>query len=193
MKSDNHKNQEVFQKFKNGQSDGFTKLYNEWNPSVCRFANSMINDLQEAKDVTEDCFIKMWERRTNFSSISGCKSFLFTSVRNACINIIRHRRVILSGQREIQYLHSNNETLLDGIITSQLSTQVNSAVDRLPPQCRKIFYLLFRDGKNTREVAEMLNLSLQTIKTHRKRGLAILRKQILPSLLLVFTFIQQYV
>jgi RNA polymerase sigma-70 factor (family 1) len=181
----------AFENLKNGQSHGFTELYNDWNPPVCRFANSIIHDLQEAKDVTEDCFIKMWERRTSFSSISGCKSFLYTSVRNACINIIRHRQVILSGQREIQYLHTNNETLLEGIITSELNTQVESAIDRLPPQCKKIFRLLFRDGKNTREVAEILNLSLHTIKTHRKRGLAFIRKQILP-LLLPFAVIYYY-
>jgi RNA polymerase sigma-70 factor (family 1) len=172
--------EEDFKSFKSGHEHGFTALFNEWHVPICYFANSILGNMQEAEDVTEDCFLILWQRRNDFTSLLRCKSFLYTSVRNACISNIRHRNVIRSSQNELQYLHINNITLLDQVISSELARHIHDAIESLPLECRKIFHLLFREGKSNSEVAETLNLSVKTVKAQRQRGLSLLRKRILP-------------
>ena len=183
--NDNYILNEVFQSFQDGHESGFTALFNEWHIPVCYFAASILNDMQEAEDVTGDCFIKLWEKRKEFTSLLNCKSFLYTSVRNASINILHHRRVIVASEKELAHIHNNNLTLLDQIISSEMAGQINDAMESLPPECRKIFNLIFREGKKNKEVAKILKLSINTVKAQKQRGISLLRKKILPFIFLL--------
>ena len=175
--------------FQNGQESCFTCLFKEWYPAVCYFAQSILKDVQEAEDITEDGFIKLWERRNEFSSMQGCKSFLYTVVRNDCIKIIRHRKVISANEKGIKDLTISNNNFIDQIISAELAKQLQKALEELPSECRKVFYLAYKEGKTNKEVAETLQLSIHTVKAQKKRGLFLLRKKMLLLVLSLISFI----
>jgi len=64
-------------------------------------------------------------------------------------------------------------------------TKIYSAIDRLPTQCKKVFILHYIDGKKISEIAEELNISVGTVKTHKVRGIDLLQKSLLGTLLLI--------
>jgi len=87
-------------------------------------------------------------------------------------------------QKEINYLITTNanNNIEEDIIRAEFYGELYTAIKTLPPECRKIFTLLYIEGKTVRETADELGLAFSTIKTQKARGLATLRKKIKPYL-----------
>ena len=99
---------QLLEQFHNGTGDGYTVLFKKWYPAICYFADSILHNITEAEDVAEDSFIKLWERREQFTSLQKCKSYLYSCARNASIDILRHRKIVSSVEKEWNYLAADN-------------------------------------------------------------------------------------
>src|SRR5580704_13847567 len=89
-------NEQIFESFRHGSGEGFDILFKQWYPGLAYFAFSLLKNWEEAKDISEDAFLKLWERRNQFISVLRCKSYLYSCVRNASLDKIRRRKVALS-------------------------------------------------------------------------------------------------
>jgi RNA polymerase sigma-70 factor (family 1) len=170
---------ELVENIHTNKCDVFSMLFKEWYRPICHYAFSILNDTADAEDITDECFMKLWERRAKFETVLHCKSFLFVCVRNASINVLVRRKVELNAKKELGFwghreMPENNPE--DPFL------QLQKALDKLPPARRKIFTMLYREGKSSREIALELNLSVQTVKNQRQRGISYLRKLLLSSL-----------
>ncbi|HVY75195.1 MAG TPA: RNA polymerase sigma-70 factor [Puia sp.] len=181
--SKNRNAAEAFPSFKQGQESGFAIIFKEWYTPICHFADSILNNIQESEDVVSECFVNLWEKRKDFNTPVDSKSFLYAIVRNRCIDIIRHRKVVRSSEQRLSELTPDNKTFFDQIIISETAAQVQAALDSLPGECRKIFHLLYTEGKRSEEVARAFNISVHTVRAQRQRGLSLLRKKLLSLLL----------
>jgi RNA polymerase sigma-70 factor (family 1) len=170
----------------NGEEE-FEKIFNDWHASIYYLAYSILGDMQEAEDIVSDSFIYLWEHDGDFNSRASRKCFLYKLARNKCIDIIRHRKVIQANNVKLSIISRDSGSFLDQIIFSELTSQIQSALDDLPPQCRKIFHLIYSEGKKNKEVAKLLKLSINTIKAQRQRGLLLLRKKLLIIIFVLLT------
>ena len=78
----------------------FRKLFNDFYPTLCVFATRYLKDDIQAADVVQNTFIKFWDRRDKFDNYLKIKSFLYTTVRNECLNILRDNKKQLRGSME---------------------------------------------------------------------------------------------
>lgn len=152
------------------------------------FAMQFIADVDVAKDITQSVFIKMWELRENVDIQKSVKSYLFTSVRNACINHIRDNKKFQSKILDVELAEMNFIELSDNIAYSELENKVNAILATMPEKTRQIFEMSRFENKKYREIASELNISEKTVEAHMSKVLKILRQELKDYLLLFFLF-----
>ncbi len=177
--------------FQRGEEKGFDFFYRQLFPSLCFFANRKLNDIAEAEDITSGAFIKIWKRHTQFSNASNIRSYLYQIVRNDCLKFHEQKRHAVTLHNEISYLTNvdPSDQVEADIIRAEFLNQLYKTLNSLPKQCRKVFKMLYIQGKTIGEIADELNLSPSTIRSQKATGLVILRKKIVPLLfffLLIF-------
>jgi len=139
-------------------------------------ANRFMDTREEAEEVTQDVFVKFWEKCTTLSPDSSIKSYLYRSVHNSCLNAIKHEKVKDTyRQHIIQYLESSYMDHVELNDPDALRTRINSEIDKLPPRCSEIFKLSRFEGLKYQEIAEHLDISVKTVEVQMGKALKILR------------------
>lgn len=177
--------------FQRGEEKGFDFFYRELYPSLCFFANRITKDIFEAEDIVSHAFIKIWQRHSQFNNAKNIRAYLYQIVRNDCLKFLNQKSRLVEVQNEIRYLSApelNNNCEAD-IIRAEFYGQLYKAIETLPTECRKIFKLLYIQGKTVKETSHELNLSVSTVKTQKARGLVVLRKKLITILLAFFLHI----
>lgn len=159
------------------QLRAFHELFREFYQALVLFAMRYGVIQSEAEDIVQELFVAVWEKKEKFISYTSFRVFLYTSVRNTCLNQIKHRKV---EKKYVNYslLHAENALQEDHeMLEEELYRQLFSAVDELPLRCREVF-LLHLDGKKNEEIAELLHISLLTVKTQKKKAVHYLRERL---------------
>ncbi|MGN6194711.1 MAG: RNA polymerase sigma factor [Ginsengibacter sp.] len=170
--------------FQRGEEEGFDFFFRILFQQLCFFANRKLNNMEEAEDIVSAAFIKIWNKHSQFNDAGGIRSYLYQIVQNDCIKFYEKTSKVISMQKEINYLitTNGNNNIEEDIIRAEFYGELYTAIKTLPPECRKIFTMLYIEGKTVRETADELGLALSTIKTQKARGLVTLRKKIKPYL-----------
>ena len=175
----------------------FETIFRDHFKALCYFAFQFTKDMDEAEDVVQDAFIKFWDLREKFMSEPAIKSFLYVSVRNACLNNIRHKLVI---QKYVEIQPADYQThdpeILNKIVEAEVLSSVYKAVKTLPDGCRKIFELSYFEELKNPQIAVLLQVTVNTVKTQKYRAIKILstklkhvfKTQVLESTLLAALF-----
>lgn len=172
----------------------FTVWFRQYYAPLCLFAERILGDRDNAEDIVEDTFFKLWNRQAHFENEEHLKAFLYRAVKNACLDFIKtnerseRRNTLFTEDQQAQ-----DEGYLHEIIRIEVIRELYAAIDSLPPQSGKIIKMSFVEGKTNQEIADELNLSVQTVKNQKGRGLGILKDR-LPSdkfqLLLLIPFLE---
>ena len=83
----------LYSKLKKGNREAFQTVFNSYYDVLCLFAMNYLQEAMDAEDVVQETFIAMWNTRQNFSSDSHVKSFLYLTVKNKCLNLLKHQKV----------------------------------------------------------------------------------------------------
>jgi RNA polymerase sigma-70 factor (family 1) len=188
LKSIHHNVEDHFLSFQKGEERGFNYFFHLYYKPLVHFALTVVNNFQTAEDVVEDSLVNLWRKREGVQSASAIKPYLYTSVRNGCINILRKQVNQKAYESYVTKLPKPfAEDVTGSIITSESMHQVYLAVQNLPSKYRQIFNMLYVEGKEVKDIARELNLPLSTVKSQKGRTLELLRKQLphLGSLLLL--------
>ncbi len=80
-------------KFQNGNKDTYREIFNMLYPGMCLFARKFIADCDDAEDIVQEMFIELWHQRVKFDSINHIKAFLYLSIKNKCLNNLKHHDI----------------------------------------------------------------------------------------------------
>lgn len=185
----------IYGEMKKGKEYAFDYFFNYYYPGLCVFAQKIITLPQEqAKDIVQDVFVKFWNDREKLDIKISIRSYLFVSVRNRCLDILRKkdRSIKLS---EISEGRDVADESFETYILSELENLLTRSLDKLPGRCREVFELSRLYGLKNREIAIKLNLSEKTVENQMTKALRILREELkdyLPLLALfdVFHFLR---
>lgn len=174
--------EQFLEAFRHGEERGFNFFFREYYAALCYFSFQILDNRNEAEEVVGDAFIKLWERHTNFSSIAAIRSFLYATVKNASLNRIRQQKKDNARLKSIAYMTEHSEeNRFQAIIEAETYNEIFSAIKKLPPQCRKIFQMMFFQGKDYEQIANELGLSISTVRNQKARGLQLLKKKFILS------------
>ena len=164
-----------------GDEAAFTQLYLHYGKKLIQFAVSLIRSREIAEELVEDVFVKLWSNRERIREIDNLTVYLYVSVKNKALNALSSKANELISA-PFDYL----DTVMDEfapdpynlMITVEMMTRMREAIESLPPRCKLIFKLVREDGLKYKEVAEILNISVNTIDVQ----MAIAVKKICTSL-----------
>jgi RNA polymerase sigma-70 factor (family 1) len=158
-------------------------LFKEHYDRLVYFSFQLVKEKAHAEDIVQDAFIKYWNHRdTVMQNNIAIKNFLYSIVRNASFNSIRHNKVV---EGYIQY-YGNTEPeeppIIEAIITAEAMAEIHAAIHALPDSHRSISIMGYFDGKKNQEIADELNMSINTVKKQKQRALELLRVKLSPEL-----------
>ncbi len=164
----------------------FEMLFNMQYKPLCHFAQRFVFDLDTAREIVQDIFVRIWEKRASLPVNKSLETYLYTSVRNKCLDYLKHLNVEYEYEkmriREIQEYDNNSFNTsnqpLEALITEELENAIKTALENLPEKCREIFKLSRYKGLKYREIAEELNISVKTVETQMTRAIYSMRKEL---------------
>ena len=161
-------------------------LFEHYYLGLVGFCSRMVNCDETARDIVQDVFVKLLDGKVKLPEESpAIKSYLYTMVKNATLNYLR-RENLLNKYKEINNeVEFSEETILDAIIYAETIQQLHLSIQTLPEACRAICELTYLGENSNQEAAELSNTSINTVKTHKRRAISLLRERIVPSLRLV--------
>ncbi len=148
-----------------------------------------IKNSDDAEDILQQVFVKFWTHREVLCQTNNIKAYLYTMSKNMVLNYIRNQNSALQNNYKLVQLTSDiDDELYTRPEKQYLSELLDFAIKKLPPQQRLVISLR-RQGYSNKEIAEMLNLSLNTINTHFRDSLKTLKNYggSITSILIILT------
>ncbi len=172
----------IIEGLQSGRESAYRQLFERFYRKLVIFAMKYIGDREVARDLVQDLFLGIYESRQSISIQTSLRSYLYSAMKNRCLNHIKHRAV--REKHASMIIHSGkgeDEELEELIETTELEARIFKIVSKLPHRCRHIFILSRVDGKRNREIADDLNLSIRTVETQISKALKSLRDNLLFS------------
>lgn len=168
---------------------GFEELFGLHFNNLVGFVYGFVRDEEVAKDIVHDTFLTFWTNRKHLDLSYSAKSYLFTLAQNYALNYLRHLRVVEVNEREMtEWLESATDELEE---YDERSARVKEKLAQLPDKQREVFLKCVIEEKKYQEVADELEVSLNTIKKHMARALKFLRDELHDDMVLLFVLIKR--
>lgn len=169
---------------KEGENAAFETLYQLYFQKLFHFANSYIEDEEEAKEIVQNIYFKLWKKRAKLELDLNLHSYLFKMVKNACLDYFKHQKVRANYKDfcDSERKSINHLALLDdsssSFVENELLAKINKSVDKLPEACKRIFIKSRFQGLKHKEIAEELNISTKTVENQLTKALKFLRMEL---------------
>lgn len=155
---------ELISNIKAGMTSAFDALFEIYSLKIYSFAFSILKSKEDAEDVVQHTFFKVWEKRESINSNLVFKSFLFTIAYNGSIDMLRQRLKEKGHRESILIQASSHYNLQERIEFGDLLDRVNQIAKELPPRKREIYLLSRVHNLSYLEIAEKLNISVKTVE-----------------------------
>ncbi len=153
----------------------FEDTFKKYYPLLVGFIERHVGDIALAQDLAQDVFFKLYESSSDFPTDSCLKSWLYTTSRNISIDYLRHLKV-RDNYRLLEAEALMYTAEIDEEINETLAKKINEAFNALPEQCRTIVKMNIIEGYKYTEIADILGISVNTIRTQISRGYKKLRE-----------------
>lgn len=151
-----------------------------YNP-LCNFAASITRDSEKSEDIVQDVFMQFWHNKEVVDVNKNVKSYLFTSVKNKCLEVLRKEKadsktILGFIAVEANHIHEEEDAAWDEWVKID---QIYSSLRHLPPKCRQVFELAKIKGLTYNQISEMMQISPKTVENHMAKALSVLRTHLL--------------
>ena len=144
---------------------------------ACLIALRYLKDEQQAEDIVQETFLHLWQKREELKVQRNLKQYLLNAVRNRSLNYLQREKQF-SQLPDKSFPEDLKDDAESNFSEEELAVQIAKSIERLPPQCKKVFLLAYRDNLTYNEIASTLNLSKNTIKTQMGIAYKILRENL---------------
>ncbi len=182
--SENRGHNELISRLAKGEMVAFDTLYYRYYRRLYGFVIKLIKQEEEAEEIIQEVFMKVWESRTNIDTLASFKSYLFTITYNTTIDRLRKcllEKKYIDYLKTLQNNHSSSH-ILEDIHYAQLNETVQSYINQLTPRQKEIYLLSREEGLTYAEIAKKLNLSVNTVENHMVKALSFLKSNMRKSL-----------
>lgn len=164
--------QQIVKSIKEGDINSFETLFKEYYERLCDFGMKYLKSIDQAEEVVQDTFYNIWKNRESLNIKTSLKSYLYTAIRNNCLQELRTRSLDIKYENYYKS-HYVNESIspVDELNAKELSLVINKALNSLPERCKTIFKLSRDEGLKYQEIADKLSISIKTVEANMGKAL----------------------
>lgn len=177
---------EYIEKLGQGDHKSFDALFMLYHPRVKNFLKGFIKDEEEACDMAQDIFFKVWTNRESISKVSSLKAYLYRMARNMVYDYYEHSLVKESYEQKQQLSSTYADLIEEDLYAQELSILIDIAIEQMPEQRRRIFKMSRKEGLSNDEISQRLQINKRTVENHITQALADLREVVRRTFLLLF-------
>jgi len=153
----------------------YKELFYSLYPRLVSYSFGFVKDNFLAEEVVENVMLQLWENRIKFEKIIDVKSYLYTMVRNGSLQALKKEQKNV----ELDYKLSDQTSDFDfNILEEELYSALIEALNSLPEKCKEVFELSCLEGMKYKDIAEQLNISVNTVKSQRARAIELLKEKL---------------
>ena len=173
---------DLVRSIKQGDAQSLELIFRRLYPGLCAYAQKFLQNIDDAEEVVQEIFLAVWKNRERLDEHQSFKAYLFTAVRNRCLNVLETKRSHSRQAELLWFLYAQDTgtgaNAYHTLLTQDLERDLNAALEQLPKECKKIFELSRFEGLKYREIAQRLNISIKTVETQMSRALGRLRLEL---------------
>jgi len=172
-----HQDIQLLYRLKIGDLTAFDELYLKYYKLLCASAYFFLKSEQEAKDLVQTLFLDIWDKKLYEHFHCDIKGYLFRAIKHRCLNHLKwqkvqHRRY--KGYAELQ--HQAGPAAMETPPDSY--QRLHTALDDMPVQKKAAIQMVYMHGKRYQDAADAMRISINSLKTHLKSGLKLLRGEV---------------
>ncbi|NPA36612.1 MAG: RNA polymerase sigma-70 factor [Chlorobi bacterium] len=166
----------ILYKLKKGDKDSFNYIFNKHYREMVLFAIGFVEDRDKAEDIVQSVFLKLWENRNKININISLRSYLFKTVQNKCLDLIKHTNVKNKAKEDI--IANTQAFSEDNIASYDLIEKLEESINTLPDTVKRIFTMSRFEDKKYKEIAQELSISVKTVEANIGKALKILRENL---------------
>ena len=173
----------LVQRYLDGDKNSFSEIVDIYLKQIFNFSYNLVGSRKDAEDITQDVFVKLWKILSKFDLEKSFKTWIFAIARNTCIDFLRKKKEIPFSKFDNE--EGNNfleDTLIDNELTpdevfviSENKENIEKVLLKLSVIQKEVVVLRYMNGMSFDEISEVLNLPLNTVKSHHNRALVKMR------------------
>ncbi len=174
---DSNEEQLFVKKLKRSDKKAFDRLYLTYEEKLYAFAYKLTRSHEEAEEIVQYTFLKIWEKRSTIDEEKNFEAFLFTIARNKIYNKARKRTYAHAYENYLKnkLSHQHNNGTEESLQYRETWEIVQNAIDQLPPRRKEVFTMSRMNGLSNREIANLTDTSVSNIENHINKALKVLR------------------
>ncbi|WP_163718508.1 RNA polymerase sigma factor [Mangrovibacterium lignilyticum] len=184
----------VVKRFTLGDMQAFDEIYSLFNYKLQKFIFSLVKNTTDTEDLVHEVFVKVWENREKLKAHSAFNSYLFTIGYNTTISFLRRR---VHDTRYVEYVKSvqvetDDVDLVEQLDTEEMKEMLNNLIEKMPKRQREVFKMKHFKNSSYKEIAEALNISVNTVENHIVKAHRFLKEHLGKSYLAMLFFIDLF-
>lgn len=175
---------ELWHKVRNNSEEAFKELFYRYHPLLINLAFTYLRDENTAKDLAQNVFVNIWQKRKELNIRDDCKAYLLRAMRNHCINYLKKKKsVFLDDSFQPPDPSADGQ---DRLHLEDLNKRVQLAITKMPEACRMIFLLRRREDLSLKEIAQQMEISTKTVENQLTKAHKILKEYLKPVLVAIY-------
>lgn len=170
----------LLKRIADGDHAAFQTFFHLHYTGLAFFAQTIVGEMTDAEDLVQDAFVRLWEKRDTLKEQGNLRSFLYTVVKNACLDFLRRAAHRSARQEEFIYLVEKDGAFLESaVLKEELLQLVLVEIEALPEKYRRVIELIFLEGASYKEISARLEIPEPAIRKQKERALKMLNQAVL--------------
>ncbi|MCZ4245282.1 RNA polymerase sigma-70 factor [Pedobacter punctiformis] len=175
---------------KEGNKLAFDDVFIKHFKSLHAYAYTIIKERDDAEEIVQNVFVRIWTKRAQLKTDGYLKSFLYRAVHNESLNYLKHKKI--RSKFDLHYADSAKNdmgNLNKDLMAAELERNIHAAINDLPEKCREVFQLSRFEQLKYQQIADALNISIKTVENQMGKALKILRLKMVDFLIFLFIYL----
>jgi RNA polymerase sigma-70 factor (ECF subfamily) len=167
--------EQLFSLLDGNDEEAFTELYNRYWKRLLVRAKLLLNSYEDAEELVHDIFVSLWKKRSTLTIKYSFHTYIAAMLQYGCFKVLANRKRQRIRQISGELPEKEDLSTQQWLDFEQLRQELEAAVGQLPDKCRLIFRLSREQGLTDKEIAQKLEISVNTVRVQMHRALAKLK------------------
>lgn len=166
---------QLLERLRAGDADAFEQVFRGSYSRLLAMAERLLGGRERGEDVVQDVLLELWRHRSRLPADLHLRAYLYRSVRNRALNLLRHDRVVREAEPRMERPGSVPPADL-ALADRELAEAIRAAVAQLPDRCREVFELSREHQLSYAEISLVMGITKKTVEAHMGKAIRSLRR-----------------